>query len=97
FHGRYPPNVDRPSPGDHWYDDGRAPAYLSGASANSAPSTGGVLACPVDDGAGRSYAMNYRASSKVDDPPVANPGEFFMANVQDSSRMILVIECWSTL
>jgi len=107
--GRYPPNVSATGSGQFWYDPDRIGQYLSGVTVSASTGvTGGVLVCPEDFGAIRSYAMNIWASSAVNGTteqastnyaPAFNPalrGTLWSQNVGNSSAMILVTETWSS-
>jgi prepilin-type N-terminal cleavage/methylation domain-containing protein/prepilin-type processing-associated H-X9-DG protein len=89
---RFPPNANWPSP-QFWCDEDRIGRFVP-VPRGSEP---GVFACPEDEGAKRSYAMNVWASSRVD-PPVLNPpqkGRLWNYTVARPSQMVLLIEAWS--
>ncbi len=62
-----------------------------------------VLVCPDDDGATRSYAMNFWASSativesRIEAPYFPKAGESWGPNTKESSKLILVAEMLSCL
>lgn len=93
--GDYPPNVASPAPGEYWHDQKRIGQFLQCTVGSDGSLIGGVMICPADPNAQRSYAMNIWASSKVDSPVRAQQkisGTFWSATVADSSRMILISE-----
>lgn len=99
FRNKFPPNLTGPSPGTYWYDPDRAGKYLSKTWAAGIGLQGPVVTCPEDEDAARSYAMNFFASSAVDNSIkkrlMAGPNPFWGPTVRDSSRMILVTEAFS--
>lgn len=100
FKNWYPPAISTPAPGLYWYDDGRVATYVSTAGSSSggtASGTGGVFVCPSDDDAGRSYSMNYWATSARSGITTTGQGKYFMSTVGQPSKMILVVESWSSL
>lgn len=93
--GEYPPNVASPAPGEYWHDQNRLGQFLQCSVGSDGSLIGGVMICPADPGAQRSYAMNIWASSKVDSAVRAQQkilGTFWRTTVTDSSRMILISE-----
>lgn len=86
--GRYLPNsrVVRQSPGSEFHDSLLTP----------------VLVCPEDEGASRSYAMNYFASclvqttrGRIEAPNFPKAGTAWASNTKESSKLILVGEALS--
>ncbi|MDX2147508.1 MAG: DUF1559 domain-containing protein [Planctomycetota bacterium] len=115
FKSKFPPNrndVSTPDPEDgvanngvYWYDEPRIGAYMpqfepTDRGANIFPTiAGGVMACPNAPRAGRSYTLNYWASSEIDSGnrptgTTANPGSGWDANVDEPFRMLLLAEAW---
>jgi prepilin-type N-terminal cleavage/methylation domain-containing protein/prepilin-type processing-associated H-X9-DG protein len=97
FKGRYPPNVAAPAPGAFWHDQDRIGAFLTCDIASDGSLIGGVMVCPADDGAQRSYEMNVWASSKVDSYVKAKCGvlgDMWTTNATESCSMILIAEKW---
>lgn len=97
FKGKFPPNVSTPAPGQWWHDDARLARDFARTRLPAIGRT--ALACPEDDGARRSYAMNIWAGSKAD--PVVNSsvparGRLWSAGSAGSSTLILVTEVWSS-
>jgi prepilin-type N-terminal cleavage/methylation domain-containing protein len=97
--GYYPPNLSSPAPGQFWYDTDRIGHYLPEISTTSSNVTGGVVVCPNDENAIRSYSMNVWASCATDSSTVnAKParGILWKMGTKNSSSMILITEKWST-
>lgn len=97
--GAFPPNFAMPGPGEFWHDRARIGQFLSCNVASDKSLIGGVMVCPADDRAQRSYAMNIWASSKVDTPVRLQQkvsGTFWDSRVADSSQMILISEKWTS-
>jgi prepilin-type N-terminal cleavage/methylation domain-containing protein len=97
--GEYPPNFASPAPGEFWHDRARIGQFLSCNVASDKSLIGGVMVCPADDRAQRSYAMNVWASSKVDSYVRAQlkiSGTLWDSRVTDSSQMILISEKWTS-
>jgi prepilin-type N-terminal cleavage/methylation domain-containing protein/prepilin-type processing-associated H-X9-DG protein len=90
----YPPNLSSPAPGQFWYDPDRIGHYLAITNA-----VGGVLICPKDENAVRSYSMNVWASCQADQTFVkasSARGTLWNTGSRNSSSMILITEKWST-
>lgn len=85
--GRFPPNY----PGINWYDADRVGNWVGRPLG-----TGGVLVCPEDSEAMRSYSMNHWASAKAMTAPMLHRS-FWSASASNSSRMILLLESWPTV
>jgi prepilin-type processing-associated H-X9-DG protein len=97
--GEYPPNFASPNPGEFWHDRARIGQFLSCNVASDKSLIGGIMVCPADDRAQRSYAMNVWASCKVDTPfrlQQKVSGTFWDSRVTDSSQMILISEKWTS-
>lgn len=95
---RFPPNLSTLG-GKYWYDRDRAGKYLeNGTSVVSNGPGGPGLACPEDEGAKRSYAMNIWASGQVDKPVLAAPlrGSLWDSQVKQPHKAILAAERWSS-
>jgi prepilin-type N-terminal cleavage/methylation domain-containing protein/prepilin-type processing-associated H-X9-DG protein len=98
FRGRFPPNLSSPAPGQWWCDDGRVGQYVARGGVTAANRA--ALVCPADEDAGRSYAMNVWASSRVDAYMLADApprGRLWKPGDRDADRVILFVEAWSTL
>jgi prepilin-type N-terminal cleavage/methylation domain-containing protein/prepilin-type processing-associated H-X9-DG protein len=111
--GKFPLNYDRSDvAGSAWWtDEARIGQHLSGVTYNpvhwptgngheSRGAVGGVFACPNDDQAGRSYAMNSLASS----PFTTASGSFTIyeatfpgCNVREAYKTVLVIEALAVM
>lgn len=90
---RFPPNVTVPPPGQLWYDRSTVGAIL----APSGFAKGGVLACPEDENALTSYAMNLWTSCSVDSfylSLVPQAGRLWGQPPAQSSKVILLVEGW---
>jgi len=99
YNGRYPPNFAAPAPGAFWHDQDRMGPFLSCNVASDGSLIGGIMVCPADDRAQRSYEMNVWASSKVDSYVKAKYGvlgDTWTTNVTDSCSMILIAEKWAS-
>ena len=102
WNGRFPPNSAEIE--QYWFDDARIGRYIKSSIAMPDRTiAGGVLVCPGDEeGAIRSYSMNFFASSYVSSGPAAEmassnpPGKLFHAGAKESSSLILVIEAFSS-
>lgn len=94
--GKFPPNIG--SPGRYWFDPARAGQFLGDLRTPSGKPGGGVLACPSDDNALRSYSMNIWASSVIDplSPGETPRGKIWPPLPPNASRLILVCERWSS-
>lgn len=95
FDGQYPPNVASPAPGAYWHDEKRIGQFLSCTTASDGSLIGGVMICPADPNAQRSYAMNIWASSKVDSSVRGQEkilGMLWGTTVTNPSHMILISE-----
>jgi len=101
FKTRFPPNNNATR--EYWFDVQRLGMYLPqmdnrddpGGGANLTVG-GGVMRCPNHPSAGRSYTMNYWASSQIDTgrPPGGTLGRSFDAATDFSSKMLLIAEGW---
>ena len=94
---RLPPNVGSPAPGQWWYDDARVGPYLGTDGPDGTNRR--LLACPADEDAGLSYAMNVWASGRIDgymSSAVPRRGVLWRVGHRDAERLILVTEAWST-
>ena len=92
YRGRFPPNHSGMK--QRWYDNDRIMKYLS--KPGLAPP---VLACPEDENAFRSYAMNVWASSAVSTSVLESEtrcGTPWGAALRQPSRLILVAESYSS-
>lgn len=90
---QFPPNRF----GGYWYEEQHAGKYLPNDNAGG-NLEGGILVCPNDQGAVRNYNLNMWASSNGfnnDATYEGITGEFFDADVEDTSKMILVGEAIS--
>ena len=100
FHGQYPPNVRMPL-AHYWYDRERAGGFLGVKAQGGAGAAQRVLACPEDDEAVRSYAMNFWASSAVEPVEMTPPdaewpgGRFWKQPTRGAGKLILVTEAYS--
>jgi prepilin-type processing-associated H-X9-DG protein len=91
---RFPPNTDCVL----WCDTQRIGRYLPVTSPTGFIMSGPIFTCPEDEGAGRSYAMNFWASSKVEGAyrkMLAPFGTYWNARSPQSSQLILLTESWS--
>jgi len=77
--------------GGWWWDEDKAGQYLPSDQSTGAIE-GGVLACPSDEGAIRSYAPNQWASPNSFPTFDAARGTLFNADVVKASNMILIGE-----
>jgi prepilin-type N-terminal cleavage/methylation domain-containing protein/prepilin-type processing-associated H-X9-DG protein len=95
--GNFPPNKSA-TPAQWWYDRDRIGRYLKGVEFGpSGDARGRALTCPEDDDSFRSYAMNIWASCMTDLPPAAAQfGQPWKMGVRQPSRMMLVMERWSS-
>ncbi len=111
YKGRFPPNINGgtvptlPS-GQYWYDEPVLGSYLPQMNNRDSGGTitttvgGGVMTCPSHQDAGRSFSMNYWASSAATTSggrlvaPNNSLGKGFDANVNFSSKMLLAGEAW---
>jgi prepilin-type N-terminal cleavage/methylation domain-containing protein/prepilin-type processing-associated H-X9-DG protein len=122
---KFPPNNNSPvtpddedgtpNRGRYWYDEPRIGQYLPSYDFQDRGAdifrtiAGGVMACPNAPSAGRSYTMNFWASSEISGgvgtgPPqepsqapvgnAANPGRAWDAGVDEPFRMLLIAEAW---
>jgi prepilin-type N-terminal cleavage/methylation domain-containing protein/prepilin-type processing-associated H-X9-DG protein len=93
--------------GVYWYDTDRMGQYLPDAqqevetASRRATVGGGVMTCPSHPGAGRSYTMNFWASSATSFDASGNPvrptgsfGQGFNADVDEAFRTLLLSEAW---
>jgi prepilin-type processing-associated H-X9-DG protein len=97
---KYPPNITVPAPGMCWHDQDRLGPFVSCTVASDRSLIGGIMVCPADEGAQRSYAMNVWASSKLDSYVIKGSGTItgtqWPSTPPDSSQMILIAEKWAT-
>jgi prepilin-type processing-associated H-X9-DG protein len=109
FKNKYPPNVGGTAPpglpiNQAWYDDDKIGKYLPKYSfpAPGSPTIGGgVMVCPNDEDSVRSYSQNWLSvcftspggMAVANGPPPT--GTFFRYGVQESSRMILLVEAFA--
>lgn len=96
---KYPCNISIPGPPRFWYDQDRLGPFVSCRAGSDRTLIGGIMVCPADEGAQRSYNMNVWASSKLDSYIIKGPGGLvtgtqWSSNALDSSRMILIAEQW---
>jgi prepilin-type N-terminal cleavage/methylation domain-containing protein/prepilin-type processing-associated H-X9-DG protein len=89
-----------------WYDTSRIGAYLPQQNVQDTPNNaeqtiaGGIMACPNHPSAGRSYTMNYYASSAVGDslrrPPDTSTGKFWSLDrgSDESTKLFPLAEAW---
>ncbi len=101
YNGQFPTNFIKPASGfgqpaepAFWYDKERIGEYLPGVEeAGTGSIGGGVLACPVDEGAARTYAVNIHSSSdKLD----TDPDRYFTTgSVKRTTSMLLATESWA--
>lgn len=101
------PEDNVPNNGRYWYDMPRLGQYIPQANPrDNGPAIwqtvgGGVMTCPDHLDAGRSYSMNYWASSEIDGgrrPGEGSPfprGKAFKAGVEEASKVLLVGEMWA--
>jgi prepilin-type N-terminal cleavage/methylation domain-containing protein/prepilin-type processing-associated H-X9-DG protein len=112
YKAKFPPNVNPGTAvafpmGTYWYDENVMGQYLpqmnsaDGGGSITTTVGGGVMLCPNHPQAGRSYSMNYWASSgAVADAngalqaPNNARGRGFNADVQDPVKTILIGEAW---
>lgn len=93
--GRYPANVGT-SANDYWFGPDVLTLSLNATNVHAARGLGGgVLVCPEDDQAMRSYSMNFWASSFTGYKPMPPGGVFWSPNVRGADRLILVTERWT--
>ena len=91
---KFPVNTSFTSPGRYWYDADQAGAAFP-RNADDKPA-GGFLACPSDEGGGRSYATNFWASGRVDAAALkGTSGTLWDLRAPGPSRLVLVVESWS--
>ena len=98
--GSFPPNVSTPAPGRFWYHAQVIAPYLNCTWSPSGEAEGRALTCPADDGARRSYAMNFWASSAVEPSArAAMParGVLWKQSAPKGAHLILVAERWSSV
>ncbi|MEL6497121.1 MAG: type II secretion system protein [Planctomycetota bacterium] len=113
FKSKFPPNDNDlqdefGNTGVYWYELPRIGQYLPQQNSNDAGATltetvgGGIMTCPNHPEAGRSYTMNFFASSGVEGgtrPRRAVPGSNtpmrgFDATATFSSKMFVIAEAW---
>jgi prepilin-type processing-associated H-X9-DG protein len=91
YGGRMPPNVQADN--QYWFQADRVGGLLqpSGLSID-----GGVMTCPADEGARRSYAVNLWVCSAADKTVVQQtPSTGALWGASGSSQTILLVESWS--
>jgi len=102
FRGAFPPNSAQID--EYWFNTHCVGRYIrSAVPMIDNTVAGGVLACPADlDDTIRAYSMNLFASSYVS-TPVSDainssdpPGKLFRAGAKESTRLILIIESFSS-
>lgn len=95
--GRFPPNIPvfGGSKSQNWYDDERIGRLVGAHVSPGGVSGGGVLVCPQDEDAWRSYSMNRWASSKVDIRSLDR--KLWSKDMPNSSQLMLITESWSSL
>jgi prepilin-type N-terminal cleavage/methylation domain-containing protein len=99
-HGCYPPNDTTISPGAFWYDARRCGQYMNApGGVSNADLRGPAVTCPEDEGARRSYAMNFWASSRVNAGTlnVTIGGRPWRGGARHASQLILATELWPTI
>ena len=93
---KFPPNVTALI--QAWYDDTRVGAYVPQPPGWVLPERS-VWACPADEGARRSYAMNIWASSRIDGlykrPPYTSFGVQWGPHAKQAAKLVLLAETWS--
>ncbi len=113
YNAKFPPNAndirdENGNNGVYWYELPRIGQYLPQQNSNDAGASltetvgGGVMTCPNHPEAGRSYTMNYFASSGVDGgnrpnrsvPGSDTPMRGFDATATFSSEMFVIAEAW---
>jgi len=99
--GMFPTNFIKPASGfgqpaepAFWYDADRIGQYLPGVQeAGTGSIGGGVLACPSDEAAARTYAVNIHSSSEKLN---TNPDRFYnIGSVKRTTNMLLASESWA--
>jgi hypothetical protein len=97
--GKFPPNIGSSGPDvNWWYDADRIGRYLPKTIKYSTGSIGGnVFICPRDEEAGRSYAMNYFASSAPIDSTYAKLAyaTYWGSYNKPASQLMLILEKFS--
>jgi len=95
--GRFPPNVlaGASGPSQYWHSEDRIGSLVGARVSPSGNAGGGVLVCPEEERAWRSYAMNRWASSKVD---VRNGlvRKLWSTGMPNSSQLLLITEAWTS-
>ncbi|MEL6798124.1 MAG: prepilin-type N-terminal cleavage/methylation domain-containing protein [Planctomycetota bacterium] len=117
FNGKFPQNInslqdEEGNPGQYWYEIYRIGQYLPQQDSNDSGTTltetigGGVMTSPNHPDAGRSYTMNFFASSATDPPgtatrPVRPERTFgdvtmrgFDSTATFSSQMFIIGDAW---
>jgi prepilin-type N-terminal cleavage/methylation domain-containing protein/prepilin-type processing-associated H-X9-DG protein len=99
FKGKFPPNIGSSGPAvQWWYDAERIGRYLPKTKQFATTSVyGTVFICPRDEEAGRSYAMNYYASSGPLSAQYAKLpwAAYFGSASKPASKLILMAEKFS--
>jgi len=100
YRGEFPQNLNTEK--EFWYDLSRIGAYLPQRLAKDKPSDaeetigGGVMACPTHIDAGRSYTMNFWASSEVNGfSSSESQKQFFDSAVDRAADVMLLAEAWA--
>jgi len=100
YRGEFPQNLNTEK--EFWYDLSRIGAYLPQQLAKDKPADaeetigGGVMACPTHIDAGRSYTMNFWASSEVNGfPSKEAQKQFFDSSVDRAADVMLIAEAWA--
>jgi prepilin-type N-terminal cleavage/methylation domain-containing protein/prepilin-type processing-associated H-X9-DG protein len=107
FKGNLPPNTDGTTPPTYWYDVSRIGAYLPQQDIKDSPGNGadqtiggGIMRCPNHPDAGRSFTMNYFASSAVGSsfrrPADTSTGKFWSLDrgSDESTKLFPLTEAW---
>ncbi len=92
---KYPTNFFFPAPGQLWYE----PDRIGGIVAPNGYAKAGVMTCPEDPDAIRSFAMNAWMSPRLESwitSRVPSPGEVWGSAPSNSSNVILLVEAWSS-
>ena len=95
--GRFPPNIPPfgGSKAQYWYDNDRIGRLVGARVSPGGASGGGVLVCPQEEDAWRSYSMNRWASSLVD-ARTKLVRKLWSKDMPYSSQLVLITESWSS-